>query len=125
MKKLLLLSVLLTGSLFYAQDSFTGRGFQKNINDYWDFTLERSSDGNFTVVYPELGCSSVWTHKGKEDDFEIYQEKLTSGFDKCKDGDYIYITDDMMGSSTQYFYIYDKIGDQVETAYGTIDIAEK
>lgn len=41
------------------------------------------------------------------------------------DGEYIDVVDDIMASSTQYFYIYKKMGDSVEIADGTLPIVEE
>lgn len=125
MKKLIFLS-LFTAALFVnAQDSFVGTSHQKDNDTSYKFTMDRINDTDYKVVYPTLKCSSIWKLKKTDDDYKIYQEKITTGLDKCNDGEYIFVQDDMMGSSTKYFYIYKDVkGIGATLAEGTIDPVE-
>ena len=109
-----------------AQDAFVGISNQKDNNSTYKFTMERINETDYKVVYPTLKCSSTWKLKKIESDLFIYQEKITLGLDKCNDGEYIFVQDDVMGSDTKYFYIYEDI--QAATALladGTIDPVEE
>lgn len=125
MKKLFFIFLFAVGVSANAQNYFEGIVHQKDNNADWKFTMNRIDNSSFKVVYPALKCTAIWNLKKTEGDYKIYQEKITIGLDKCNDGEYIYVTDDIMGSSTQYFYIYKKIGDSAEIADGTIDIVEE
>ena len=125
MKKLIFLFVVLATISLSAQKTFEGIGNQKNDGSTWEFTMKLKDNGDFEVVYPSLQCSSVWKFKKTDHEYRIYQEKLRTGFDKCVNDGFIYITDNFSGSGTQYFYIYEKIGDKFDTASGTIDEIEE
>lgn len=125
MKKLIFLSLLTAGLFVNAQDSFVGSSNQKDNNTNYKFTMDRINETDYKVVYPTLKCSSIWTLKKIESDHFIYQEKITVGLDKCNDGEYIFVKDDMMGSNTRYFYIYKDVkGLTALLAEGTIDPVE-
>lgn len=127
MKKLIFLSLLTAGIFVNAQNSFIGESNQKDNNTNYKFTMDRINDTSFKVVYPTLKCSSIWTLKETDQyNTRIYQEKITVGLDKCNDGEYIFVQDDIMGSDTQYFYIYKDIkGKTTLLANGTIDAVEE
>lgn len=124
MKKMMIFFLLAFGFSAFAQNSYKGVGYQKNTDEFWNFNLERLDDGSYTVNYPSLQCSSIWTVKKVTSEYTIYQEKLLTGLDKCVNNGFIFVNDDATSSTTQQFYFYDKVGDEVASAFGSLELVE-
>lgn len=122
MKNFLIFLLVTATSLCYSQSNYNGVGFQKDINESWDLSLKKIDDKSFKVNYPSIPCTATWTIVRQENNYKVYKEKLTSGFDKCKDDGYIFLVNDTFSKSTKRFYIFDHVEDKNPSAYGFLEI---
>lgn len=124
MKKTIFLISLFLISLCFGQSRYIGVGFQKDILESWNLEIIKINNNEYSVKYPSIPCTSKWTLIKQEDNFLIYKEELTSGFDECKNFGIIFLIDDSSSSTTKRFYIFNKIEDKKPYAYGFLELIE-
>ena len=124
MKSLYVVLTVSISSACYSQSNFIGIGFQKDIKESWNLSLKEIDNKSFQVRYPSIPCTAIWKVVKQTNDYVVYKEKLTSGYDRCIDNGYIFIVNDTFSNSTKRFYIFEKAGDDNPYAYGFLEKIE-
>ncbi len=75
----------------WLKGSWGGTGYQIDGHT-WEVALDATDQADIKIDYPSLSCSGEWTILQSEKDFILLKENITTGVDRCDQGNEVEVT---------------------------------